>query len=187
MGIEKQVDKQGFDRRRVIADLMIADRLQPAQFQPVERRLADQRRAIRTLCFKLAAQHRHDRVMAQLVVIDQVLVAQRNARHSLTHQARHRVFDQIGRPVIGEAVGKALDQPNMPVGRAEQHRTGFRGHRSTIKRCRHSPPFNRCKAKQICATLCLYRASSAFEINHSCNTISQIQRPDAPTPLRNAG
>ena len=63
MGIEKQVDKQGFDRRRVIADLMIADRLQPAQFQPVERRLADQRRAIRTLCFKLAA-HRHDRVMA---------------------------------------------------------------------------------------------------------------------------
>jgi hypothetical protein len=75
MGIEKQVDKQPLDRRRVIADLVVAGRLRPAQFQPVGRRFAGQRGAIRTPCFELAAQHRHHWVVAQLVVIDQVLVA----------------------------------------------------------------------------------------------------------------
>ena len=88
MGIEKQVHKQRLDRRRVIADLVIAGRLRPAQFQPVERRFASQGRAIGAPCFELAAEHRHDRVVAQLVVVDQVLVAQRNPEYPLTHQAR---------------------------------------------------------------------------------------------------
>jgi hypothetical protein len=39
------------------------------RFQPIERRFAGQRRTIRAAGFKLAAQHRHDRVMAQLVVV----------------------------------------------------------------------------------------------------------------------
>jgi transcriptional regulator NrdR family protein len=54
MGIKKQVNKQGFNRRRVIADLVIARRLRPAQFQSVERRLAGQRRTIRALRFEFA-------------------------------------------------------------------------------------------------------------------------------------
>ena len=44
-----------------------------------------------------SAQHRHHRVMAQLVVVDQVLVAQRDPEHPLTHQSPHRVFDQLRR------------------------------------------------------------------------------------------
>jgi hypothetical protein len=119
MGVEKQVDKQSLDRGRVITDLVITGRLWPAQFQSVERRLAGQRRTIRAPRFELAAEHRHDRVVAQLVVVDQVFVAQRNPEHSLTHQARHRVLDQIGHPVIGETAGKALDQPQLSIGGAE--------------------------------------------------------------------
>ena len=147
MGVEKQVDKQSLDRRRVIADLVIARRLRPAQFQPVERRFAGQRRTIRTSCFKLAAQHRHDRVVPQLVVVDQILIAQRNPEHPLTHQARHFVYDQVSRTVIGEAAGKALDHSDLLIGGAEQHRPGLRGHRPTVERCHHRPPFNACKAK----------------------------------------
>ena len=75
MGVEKQIDKQPFDRRRVMADLVIARRLRPAQLQPVERRFAGQRCTISVSSLKLAAQHRHDRVVPQLVVVDQVLVA----------------------------------------------------------------------------------------------------------------
>ena len=157
MGVEKQVDKQRLDRRRVIADLVIAGRLRSAQFQPVERRFAGQRRTIRAPCFELAAQHRHHRVVAQLVVVDQVLVAQRNPEHPLTHQARHRVLDQLGRPVIGQATGKALDQPDPSVGGAEQQRSGLRRHRPTVECRHHRPAFYRCKAKQIRATLCLHR------------------------------
>ena len=159
MGVEKQVDKQPLDRRRVIADLVVAGRFQPAQFQPVERRFAGQRGTIRAPRGKLAAQYRHDRVMAQLVVVDQVLVAQRDPEHPLTHQSRHRVFDQLGRTVISEAAGKALDQADLPIGGAKQYRPGLRGHRPTVKRRHHLAPFNRCKAKQIRATLCLHRDS----------------------------
>jgi hypothetical protein len=155
MGVEKQVDKQSLDRRSVIADLVIAGRLRPAQFQPVERRFAGQRSAIRTPCLELAAQHGHDRIVAQLVVVDQVLVAE----HPLTHQARHFVYDQVSRPVIGEAARKTLDHSDLPIGGAEQHRPGLRGHRATVKRRHHRPPFNACKAKQIRATLCLHRDS----------------------------
>src|SRR5258708_6018036 len=43
MGVEKQLDKQSLDRRRVVADLVIAGRLPPAQFQPTEPRFAGQR------------------------------------------------------------------------------------------------------------------------------------------------
>ena len=119
MGVEKQIDKQPLDRRGVIADLVIAGRLLAAQFQPVERRFAGQRCAIGPFCRQLAAQHRQHQIMAQLVVVDQVLVAQRDPEHTLPDQARHRVLDQIGVPVIGETAGKALDQSDLLVGGAE--------------------------------------------------------------------
>ena len=66
---------------------------------------------------------------------------------------------QLGHTVIGEAAGKALDQPDLPIGGAVQHRPGLRGHRATVKRRYHLASFNRCKAKQIRVTLCLHRDS----------------------------
>ncbi len=159
VGVEKQVDKQPLDRRRVIADLVVAGRLRPAQFQPIQRRFAGQWRTIRAPGFELAAEHRHDWVVAQLVVVDQVLVAQRNPEQPLTDQGRHLVDHQGGGTVIGEAAGKALDQSDLPIGGAEQHRSGLRGHRPTVERRHYLAPFNRCKAKQIRATLCLHRDS----------------------------
>ena len=97
--------------------------------------------------------------MAQLVVIDQVLVAQGKPKHPLTDQAPYGVLDQIGIAVIGEAVGKPLDQPDLLIGGAEQHCPGLRGHPPAVKGRHHLPSFNRCKAKQIRATLCLHRDS----------------------------
>jgi hypothetical protein len=159
VGVKKQVDKQPLDRRCVIADLVIAGRLRPAQFQPIERRFPSQWRTISASGCKLATQHGHDRVVAQLVVVDQVLVTQCNPEHPLTHQTRHLVYHQIGRTVIGEAAGKTLDQSDLPIGRAKQHRPGLRGHHPTIKRRHHLPSFNGCKAQQIRATLRLHRDS----------------------------
>jgi len=91
MGVERQIDKQPFDRRRVMADLVTAGWLLPAQLQPIERRFAGpaarNRRAVPQACRRV----RHHRVAAQLVVVVQILVAQRNPQHPLTHQARHLV------------------------------------------------------------------------------------------------
>jgi hypothetical protein len=97
--------------------------------------------------------------VAQLVVVDQILVAQGQPKHPLTDQAPDGVLDQIGITVIGEAVGKPLDQPDLLIGGAEQHRPGLRSHRAAVKRGDHLAPFDGCKPKQIRATLCLHRDS----------------------------
>ena len=92
-------------------------------------------------------------------MVDQVLVAQGDPKHPLPDQARHPVLDQSGITVIGETASKALDQPDMLISSAEQHRPGLRGHLAAVKRGHHFASFDGCKAKQIRATLCRHRDS----------------------------
>jgi hypothetical protein len=42
------------------------------------------------------------------------------------------VLDQVSRTMIAETAGKSLDQPDRPVGRAQQQRPGIRGHRPAV-------------------------------------------------------
>ena len=121
-------------------------------------------------------------------MVDQILVAQRNPEHPLTHQARHLVDHQVGRTVIGEAAGKAFDHSDLPIGGAEQHRPGLRGHRATVEPGHHFPPFNRCKTKQIRATLCLHRVSPCLRDKpFSQHDFLRSKAPMHPPPLRNPG
>ena len=86
--IEEQIDEQRLDRRRCRGrSCGSASASGAAQFQPVQRALAGQRRAVRAPRRELAGQHRQHRVVAQLVVVDQVLVAQRDAEHALHRPA----------------------------------------------------------------------------------------------------
>ena len=55
MRVEEEIDEQRLDRRRIVADLVIARRLRPAQLQPVERRFAGQRRTVRRRAASLPA------------------------------------------------------------------------------------------------------------------------------------
>ena len=109
--------------------------------------------------------------MPQFVVVDQILVAQGNAKNPLPDQRRHGVLDQILGAMIGETVGIPLDQPDHPVGGAEQHGTGVRGHLAAVEPGHHRASFDACKAKQIRATLCLHRALPDPETNRWYNTI----------------
>ena len=90
MRLQEQVDEQALDRGRIVADLVVAGRDLARQFQPVQRRLAGHRRAVRAPRRQLARQHRHQRIVAQLVVIVEVLVAQRDAEHPLADQRAPR-------------------------------------------------------------------------------------------------
>ena len=65
--------------------------------QPVQRRLAGQRRAVLAARLELADQRRHHRIVAQMIVIVEVLVAERQAEHALADQRRQAVLDQLGR------------------------------------------------------------------------------------------
>ena len=96
---------------------MIARRLRPAQFQPVQRRLARHRRAVLAPGRQLAGQHRHQRIVAQFIVVVEVLVAERNAEHALADQSAHRVLDQLLAAVVAKAGRKSIHQTDRSVGR----------------------------------------------------------------------
>ena len=106
MRVEKDIDQQPLDRCRIVAEFVIARGFRPAQLQSVERRFAGHRRAIPATGRKLAGQHRHHRVVAQFVVVDQILVAECDADDALHHQRLDVVFDKIGIAHIGEASGQ---------------------------------------------------------------------------------
>jgi hypothetical protein len=82
MRLEEEVDEQGLDRRRVVADLVIARGGLARQFEAVERRLAGWR-AVAAPSLQLARQHRHQRVVTKLVVIVEIFVAERDAEYAL--------------------------------------------------------------------------------------------------------
>ena len=142
MGLKEQIDQQGLDRRRVAADLMVAARLEPAQFEPVQRRLARHRRTVLAPGFQLAGKDRHHRIMAKLIVIDQVLIAERQPKHALADQRLDLVRDQLWVAKVTEAGGKAIDEADRPVGRAKQHRPGVRSDASAVESRHNRTSFN---------------------------------------------
>ncbi len=105
MGLHEQVDQQGLDRRAVVADLVILRRLRTTQLQTVQGALARNRRTVRPLRLELAQQHRQQRVMPQMVVIVEVLVAQRQACPE-----RSRGRTPADRPACGPRVRSARDR-----------------------------------------------------------------------------
>jgi hypothetical protein len=159
MRLHKQIDKQPRDRRLVPGDPVIARRYGSAVLQAVQRRFAGQRRAIPAARCQLASQHRQRRIVAQFVMIEQILITQRQREDPLPDQSGERVLDQLRRPMVAKAPGKALDQPDRPVGRTEQQGAGVRGDRAAIERDDHRAPLDACKSEQIRATLCRHRGS----------------------------
>jgi hypothetical protein len=76
-----------------------------------------------------SAEHGSERqIVAQLIVIDQVLVAEREGEDVLAQQVSNGVSDAVGQPKIAEAFGQPIGQPDRAVGRAEQEASRDFGH-----------------------------------------------------------
>ena len=142
-----------------MANLVIGRRLVRPQFEPVERRFAGHRRAVLAVRDQLAGQHRHDRVVPQLVVIDDIFIAQRNAKEALADHCRHRMLDQLLRAAVAETPRKPIDQPDRLVRCPQQQTAGIRGDLAAIKSSHYGAPLDACKSEQIRVTLCLHRDS----------------------------
>jgi len=95
---------------------MVARRLQNAALQAIESRLAGDRRAILPPCLQFTGKDRHHRIMAQIIVVDQVLVAERHAEHPLPDKRPHLVLDQVLTPRVMKAIGKPRHQFDRPIG-----------------------------------------------------------------------
>jgi hypothetical protein len=121
--LQEQIDKQSLDGDRVVTGPVIARRLR-------------HRRAILAPCRKLARQHCHHRIVAQLIVVVEVLIAERDPEHSLAHQRHHLVLDQILTPHIVKARRKPLRQPDRMIRRSKKQRSRIRRDRAAVE-CRH--------------------------------------------------
>ena len=118
MGVKKDVDKQPLDRRAVMIELVVpvlADLV--GMLQPVQRRLPGEPAT------GLVEHGSERRIVAQLIVIDQVLVAEREPEDALAQQVGNGVGDAVGQPQIAEAFGQPIGQPDRAVGGAKQQRT----------------------------------------------------------------
>ena len=159
MRLEEQIDKQLADRRRIVADLVIARRFELAQLQPVERRFPGHRGTFLAPRRELARQHRHHRIVAQLIMIVEILVAQRDRIHPLADQRPHRVLDQLRTARVAKARRKSIHHSDRSIRCSQQQRSGVRRHQAAIKRSFHRAPFDNSKVNAFCATLRPHRGS----------------------------
>ena len=181
MSVEEQLDEQAFDGVRIVADLVVSRGLGAAQFQPVQRRFARQRRTVGSLRLQLAGQHGQNRIMPQFIMVVQILIAEGNAHDALHHHGLDLVLDQLGCPGVGKAGGKAFRQPDRPVRLAQQQGPGVRGDRAAVETGHHLAAFQRWKFEQHRATLC--RHWGAPSIRESCGDSSFFSE-SAPQCIR---
>jgi hypothetical protein len=158
MRVEEQVHEQRLDRRAVMADAVIAAGLTRGRvLQPVQGALAGKRGTAGAPRLQLASENGQHRVMTELVVVDEVLMAKRNAQHTLADQGGDLMLNALRRPRITEAGGEAPHQADGAVGGAEQQRTGIRSDRPAVEPGHHPPGLDRCELKQPWATLRRHR------------------------------
>ena len=159
VGVEEQLHEQRLDRRAVVGDPAIAVGGRNAVLEPVQRALAGKRRAPAVPRLKPVEHHPEHRVVTQPVVVDQVLVAERDPEHPLPDQRRHVMNHPFRRPTVGEAGREALDEPDRPVGRPEQQPARVRGDRTPIEIRHHRAAIDACKPHRLRATLCRHRGA----------------------------
>ena len=157
--LEEEIDEQRFDGGGIVADLVIARRLRLGALQPVQRRFARHRRAVLAPRRKLAGEHAEHRIVAQMVVVVQILVAQREGVHALPDQSRHRMLDQIGPARVGKAGGEAADQPQGAVRLPQQQGARVRGDRAAIETGHNFVALDGCEIEKVRATLCSHRGA----------------------------
>jgi hypothetical protein len=167
--LEEEVDEEALDGGTVVADPVVARGSDRRMLEPVQRALAGQRRAVLAPGDELAGKGRQHRVMAQLIVVDQVLVAERNAEHALRHHGLDTVLDQRLRAVVIEAGGEAAHQPDCPIGRAEQQPPSIRRDLPTVEGGHHLAALDHFISEQVAATLCRHRGAPP----HQPNCLSQ--------------
>ncbi len=161
-----------------MADLLVAAGLGEAQLQSVQRALAGHRRALLLMAgLQLAGQDRHHRVVAQFVMVVQVLIAQSDGEHPLADQGPNLMLNERAVACIFEAAGEAIHQPDRAVGQAKKQGAGVRCDLPAVEGSHHRASFDRCKLEQFQATLCLHRGTPLRRVSICCRSIFPDSEP----------
>ena len=138
--LQEQIHEERLDGLLVVTDLVITRRLPLGRvLQAVQGRLAGQGRAVRALGRQLIRQQRQHRVMAQLVVVRDILIAQRDPGNALADQCRQAMHHLALIALIAEAGRHPIEQIDRLIGVAQKQRPSIAGDRPAVKG-RHNPP-----------------------------------------------
>lgn len=104
-GIDERLERRCLQGVRIMADPAVAIRraARRRMFDPVQRALRRQRRAVLAMPLELAGEQGQNRVVPQLVVVVEVFVSHGDPHDALRHQRLDRVLDETGIAVVGEA------------------------------------------------------------------------------------
>ena len=173
--LQEQIHQQTIQPFRLVDDLLIARTgigLLRRQFQAIQSALPGARfptvllpPPIGSGRFRLARQQGQQRVGPQLIVIVQILIAQRQADNPLRDQFAHRVLDSLRLPVIDEASRQPVDESQPPIHLPQQQTTRVAGHLSPVKPRHHLAPVQRRELKSRLGTLCHSRSRSLSDRN----------------------
>ena len=95
--------------------------------------------------------------MAQLVVVVDVLVAERDADDPLPDQGGQSVHHLVLLAAVSKARRDPLDHAERTIRVPQQQRTAIRGHGAGIERRHHPAPSEPFKLELFSVTLCAHR------------------------------
>ena len=120
------------------------------EFHPVQRALA--RQWLRQIA--LAGQHPEQRIVAQLLVIVQVFVAQRQSVNALRQHLVEVMLDPRGVARVGETARHAPEQVDLAISLAQQQPAAVGGQPAALEPPHHPPRKMRFKWELRLVTLC---------------------------------
>jgi hypothetical protein len=97
-------------------------------------------------------------------VIDQVLVAERDAENALAQKMDERVLDMIGTAVVDEATRQPFAEPDPLVGCRQKHCAAIRGNGTTVESAHKFAPARPSQLKLGLDTLCRHRGAPPHQI-----------------------
>jgi hypothetical protein len=102
--------------------------------------------------------------VAQLVVVDDILVPKRDAKDPLAQHRRQLVDDERRAATVAEARGKPGHEVDRSVGLPKQECACVRADLAAIERTHNMAPLDGSEIQRILATLCRHRGASRFTL-----------------------
>ena len=145
VGVQEQIDEGGLDGIGIVGDLVVAIVAGRCVLQPVQCAFAGKWRAGGPARIQPSQHSAEHRIAAQIVMVDQILIAERDSEHPLADQGWNVVNHTLRRSAIAETGGEAPGQIDRLVRRPQQQGSGIRTDRTAVEIGDHVAAIKACK------------------------------------------
>jgi hypothetical protein len=184
VGLEEHVHHEFIHRLFPECDLLVAILYARAQFHAVQRALACQR-LLQLFPSRKDAEHR---IVAQLLMVVEILIAQRQTVDSLREHLLNRMLDLVLIPAVEKTFCQAREQVQALIGLAQQERAAIGTDRPAVEPGHDFPSSGGFKSEAGLVTLCHSEGRPFFGSNCCVETqLCHEGRPFANSLVRNAG